>query len=68
MGQGMQHQSVKTFRTFLTFLMFAGIPGCGSPIGNPDEAAVVTAIQKLGGKVEFEGQGKDQRVLQGLFA
>jgi len=43
-------------------LMMAIIPGCIGPNENADEHAAVAAIQKLGGKVEFEGEKENQRV------
>lgn len=40
--------------------------GCGKPVptGHPDEAAVVAAIEKLGGKVEFDAQPANRRVIK----
>ena len=36
--------------------------GCGRSAGHSDEAAAVAAIQRLGGKVEFDTNGPDRRV------
>ena len=38
--------------------------GCNQPAGQPDESAAVAAIQKHGGKVEFDHPGGDQRVIK----
>ena len=46
------------------FVLIVLILGCSKPLQNPDEAAAVAFIQKLGGKVEFVGEGKDQRVFK----
>ena len=38
--------------------------GCHQPAGHPDESAAVAAIQKLGGKVEFDHPGAGRRVIK----
>ena len=38
--------------------------GCNQPAGQPDESAAVAAIQKHGGKVEFDHPGADRRVIK----
>jgi hypothetical protein len=53
-----------TLRRNLFAVFAVGVLGCGGPAAHPDEAAAVIAIQKLGGKVEYEGQDADRRVIK----
>ena len=48
----------------LSIVLFALGSGCSNPVGNPEEADAIAAIQKLKGKVEFEGEGQDRRVIK----
>lgn len=48
----------------VTAMMMACSFGCGKSLGNPGERDAVKMIQKLGGKVEFDGEGNDQRVIK----
>jgi hypothetical protein len=45
-------------------LLISSLNGCTRLAVQPDEAAAVAAIQKLGGKVEFDGTGADRRVVK----
>lgn len=38
--------------------------GCGQPVGHPDEVAAQKMIQRLRGKVEFDGTGPDRRIIK----
>ncbi len=53
-----------SLRSVLSAVIFASSFGCGKIVIHPDEAAAVAAIQKLGGKVAFEGEGSDRRVIK----
>lgn len=49
----------------LPLILLLGLFGCHQPpSAHPDEAAAIAAIQKLGGKVEFEGDGTERRVFK----
>lgn len=48
----------------ICLLAFVLLIGCGGPGGNSDEAAAVAAIQKLGGKVEFNDATPDKQVVK----
>ncbi len=45
-------------------LLILSLLGCGQPAVNPGEAATVAAIQKLGGKVEFDEKSPDRPVIK----
>lgn len=44
--------------------MIGVVPGCGKPVENSEEAAAIASIQKLKGKIEFEGEGQERRVVK----
>lgn len=50
----------------LAGLLLLCVIGCGKPApsGHPDEAAAVATIEKLGGKVEFDAQPANRRVIK----
>jgi hypothetical protein len=58
--------SVSTSRASVCWclLLVLSATGCGKPAGSPAEAAVVAAIRKLGGKVEFDEKQPDHPVLK----
>ena len=49
---------------FASVLFIVFVMGCGRPAGHLDEAAAVEAIQRLGGKVDYDGEGADRRVVK----
>lgn len=55
-------ESMPTVGLIATLLICA--TGCGAHPGNTFEAATVALIQKLGGKVEFDGPGPNRQVVK----
>ena len=48
----------------IAILPMIAVCGCSRAGAHPDEAAAVAAIQKLGGKVDYAGEGAERRVIK----
>ena len=50
--------------TRVLLLVILCLSGCSRDIGHADESTTVALIQKVGGKVEYDGDGADRRVVK----